>query len=215
MSYARRMEERATNGLGGLLAWFALLLCLSCGSVKKAEDTGAEGGAGGSVSEQETAPCADYCDKVMAVCVGEHAVYASHAACLALCGLLDTGDFGEPAGNTLACRSSNAIAAEREPNDYCAAAGPGGNGTCGTDCETYCALYPQVCPAEADAQGTESCVEDCQALVDQPGFDVVADHGGDTVECRLVHLTSATLQPAEHCQHAQLAPTQPWCVAEP
>ena len=215
------MAERASSGRGGLLAWVALLLCLSCGNVEKAGDTAQEGGSrssGGSASsatEQPTAECAAYCDKVMAVCTGEHAVYTSNAACLALCALLEPGDFGEPGGNTVACRRFFALEAEREPEEFCSAAGPGGNGRCGTDCETYCALYPRICPAEAEAQGTQRCIEQCEALVDQPGFDVVADHGGDTLECRLVHLTSATLHPAEHCQHAQLAPTQPWCVAEP
>lgn len=200
------------SGRVGLVASMALLLCLACGHVDKEKTSGA---GGNNAGDHASVACSDYCDTVMAACTGENAVYASEAACLALCALLDAGDPGEPTGNTLACRSGYAQEAERDPADACASAGPGGDGACGSDCEAYCALYPQVCPDEADAQGTEQCLEQCGALADRQGFDVVADHEGDTVECRLVHLTSATLQPAQHCQHAQLEPTQPWCVAEP
>jgi hypothetical protein len=159
-----------------------------------------------------SASCADYCDTVMSACTGQNAVYASGATCLAVCALLEPGDPEEPSGNTFACRNFFAQNAEREPDDYCSSAGPGGDGTCGSDCEAYCALFSQVCPDEAEEQGTDSCVDQCGALPDHRGFDVVGDHGGNTVECRLVHVSSASLSPAEHCQHAQLLPTQPWCV---
>jgi hypothetical protein len=49
-------------------------------------------------------------------------------------------------------------------------------------------------------------------LDDQATFNVVADHGGDTVECRLVHVSSATLKPDDHCAHAPIRPSEPWCT---
>ena len=198
------------RGRGGPLPWLTILLSLSCGHAEKAKPTD----VAETTSQSPSAACTDYCDTVMSACVGENVVYVTNAACLSVCALLEPGDPEEPSGNTVACRKLSAIRAEREPDENCSSAGPGGNGTCGGDCEAYCALYSQVCPDEADAQGIESCAEQCGALVDQTGFDVIADHQGDTLECRLVHLTSASLKPAEHCQHAQLAPTAPWCVPD-
>jgi len=43
-------------------------------------------------------------------------------------------------------------------------------------------------------------------------YDVVRDHGGDTIECRLVHTSSATVLPKDHCPHAPIRPSQPWCI---
>lgn len=214
------------SGRGGPLVWLALVICVACGHVEQQKASG-EGGKtsgessktsskGDEPSDGATAACTAYCDAVMAACTGEDAVYTSDSACLSVCALLDAGDPEELSGdNTVACRNFWAQEAEREPAEFCSAAGPGGAGRCGSDCEAYCALYPQVCPDEADAQGTETCIEACGALVDQRDFDVVRDHGGDTVECRLVHVTSAALNATAHCQHAQLAPTQPWCVSAP
>ncbi len=202
------------SGRGGPLVWLPLLLALSCGGKDKSADAGGAANDGGTASQGANVTCANYCHRVMAACTGENAVYVNDQACLAVCALLEPGDAQEPRGNTVACRSAQAASAEREPEAYCAAAGPGGNGACGSDCEAYCALYPQACPSETEEQGTQSCLEACSALVDQPSFDLITDHQGDTLECRLVHLASATLSPAEHCHHARLAPTQPWCVPE-
>jgi hypothetical protein len=199
---------------GGSVTWLALVLALACGKVDQTSGDGGTPSQGNKANGRASAACANYCDSVMSACIGENAVYINDEACLAVCALLEPGEPGELTGNTVACRTAHASLAEAEPADYCAGAGPGGNDQCGSDCEAYCVMYPQVCPDEAEGQATESCLEKCAALVDQPGFDLVGDHGGDTVECRLVHLASASLHPTDHCQHAQLAPTQPWCVAE-
>jgi hypothetical protein len=203
------VEENMMSRRGGPLLWLVLLLALACGKV----DSKAE--AGDTVNDRASGGCSDYCDSVMSACTGENAVYVSQEECLSVCDLLEPGDAEQPSGNTLACRAAQARSAERNPHAYCSAAGPGGNGSCGSDCEAYCGMYSQACPAEAAAQGIDGCIENCGTLVDQPSFDLVTDHGGDTIECRLVHLAVATLNPSEHCQHAQLAATQPWCVAEP
>jgi hypothetical protein len=195
------------SGRGGPLPWLVFLMALSCGKAEKADEDE-------TTTESAKAACSEYCEGVMSACTGANAVYVTADACRALCALLEPGDPAKATGNTLACRAAQASLAEREPDAHCAAAGPGGNDTCGSDCQAYCAMYPQVCPAEAEAQGTDTCLDQCRMLVDQPSFDVTADHGGDTLECRLVHLSSSVLQPAAHCQHAQLAPTEPWCVPE-
>jgi hypothetical protein len=152
----------------------------------------------------------------MQACVGDNAVYVNVDVCMAVCATLEPGEGTAPEGNTVACRAARARLAYDAPDTECRAAGPGGSDRCGSDCEAYCAIYPRLCPDEASAHGTEAdCLTSCEALVDQDRFDVVADHGGDTVECRLVHASAAALEPALHCAHARLEPTEPWCVTAP
>ncbi len=161
-----------------------------------------------------TKQCKDYCALVMDSCKGEDAVYTTEEICLGVCAHLTPGD-GEDVGantNTVTCRANYAEIAKDEPGDYCKFAGPGGNGKCGTDCEAYCQIFPQVCPKEYEYKSTEECVEYCEALPAQETYDVVRDHGGDTVECRLVHTSSATVLPKDHCPHAPIRPSQPWCI---
>ncbi len=163
-----------------------------------------------------TKQCKDYCAAVMDACKGVDAVYTTEEICLGVCAQLEPGD-GEDVGgntNTVTCRAENAANAKDEPSDYCKYAGPGGNGKCGTDCEAYCQLFPKVCPTDYEYKSTEDCLEYCEALPSQPDYDVVRDHGGDTIECRLVHTSSATVKPEDHCPHAPIRPTKPWCIGD-
>jgi hypothetical protein len=72
-----------------------------------------------------------------------------------------------------------------------------------------------VCPDKDEYKTNASCLKACSGLTEQPTFNVVTDHGGDTIECRLVHVSSATIDPKEHCPHAPIPPSQPWCVGAP
>jgi hypothetical protein len=158
--------------------------------------------------------CESYCDDVMEFCVGPDAAYSGRETCLGTCAKLDPGDSLEPAGNTLACRAAQAKLAGSvgEPAIYCQRAGPGGDDTCGSNCESYCQLMERSCPTQhKDVPG---CVAKCEALNDVNRFDVIEDHGGDTLQCRLVHVSSATVEPEDHCPHAQFRPTEPWCIAK-
>lgn len=162
----------------------------------------------------DTPQCKDYCEVVMEACKGENAVYATVAQCLGVCAALEPGDPEEPLGNTVACRAVRAENALTEPKGYCRSAGPGGNGECGTDCEAYCTVFPQVCKDQYEYESTEQCLETCAALTDQDRYNIDDDHDhkGDTIECRLVHTASATVDAAGHCKHAPLRPTAPWCI---
>jgi hypothetical protein len=162
----------------------------------------------------DSAECKSYCETVMDVCQGANAVYTTVELCLGVCALLEPGDELEPVGNTLACRLQEAKSAEREPADHCRFLGPGGGGKCGSDCEAYCDLFPQVCPDDVEYTTRASCLKACSGLTDQERFDVVKDHDGDSIECRLVHLSSATVKPAEHCAHAPIPPSEPWCTGK-
>lgn len=154
--------------------------------------------------------CQEYCSTVVENCTDEHAVYYGATAadqeqvCLGVCTELRAGDRNEPGGNTVACRLAQAVSAERE-KQYCPAAGPGGAGECGDDCESYCELYSAFCPGYQ----IEDCEQRCTALHDTGGFDAKLNHEGDTLQCRLVHTSTASLDPNTHCIHAQLTPTGP------
>ncbi len=178
-----------------------------------AGDTGGADGAGGD--NMASTECSQYCTRVMAACTSDFQVYINEEVCLGICALMDPGEAIEPVGNTVACRSHQAKLAEREPQDHCLAAGPGGAGVCGSDCEAYCQLFPLTCPDNIAYPTNTACLQACSGLTDQARFDVLADHEGDTIECRLVHVSSAASTPDPHCGHAPLAPGGPWCRGEP
>ncbi|WP_437870115.1 hypothetical protein [Sorangium sp. So ce363] len=194
-----------------LLAPLSSLAWLGCQAIAGIEDRtfdpgGAETGGGQApVSEQ----CASYCADVMANCTGEHQVYATLATCQGVCALLPEGDPLEPVDNTVACRARQAelAGATGEVGVHCPAAGPGGGGECGSNCESYCALRAAACTLEVATE--EECVAMCAGLKDVDKFDVIENHDGDTLQCRLVHVSSATVDPDEHCPHASLTPVQP------
>ncbi|WP_438000313.1 hypothetical protein WMF26_11270 [Sorangium sp. So ce185] len=155
--------------------------------------------------------CASYCADVMANCTGENQVYSTLDTCHGVCAALPAGDPLEPVDNTLACRARQAELAglTDEPAVHCPAAGPGGDGVCGTNCESYCALQAAACSPELPTQ--EECVAKCAGLRNVEGFDAIENHEGDTLQCRLVHVSSATVDPDEHCDHASLMPVEP-CI---
>jgi len=196
------------------LVGFALLgLGLgACQAIAGIEDRKLDPNASAPVNTKQ---CKDYCAAVMDACAGPNAVYTTEEICLGVCARLTPGD-GEDVGantNTVTCRANYAMIAKDEPADYCKYAGPGGNGKCGTDCEAYCQIFPQVCPTEYEYKSDAECIEYCDALPKQDTYDVVRDHGGDTIECRLVHSSSATVIPADHCPHATIRPAKPWCIS--
>lgn len=159
--------------------------------------------------------CDKYCEEVTEHCTGDLQQYRDLRQCQTVCELFPQGELASRANeNTVACRlryASNArYAAGTEQSAYCRQAGPGGDGRCGTNCESYCTLMMQVCSAEVAAiyryETVEECIGACSALPvsDEPYSSasiVVAD--GNHVQCRLFHVTSAAMLDAEeHCEHA-------------
>jgi hypothetical protein len=159
----------------------------------------------------ENKQCNEYCDKVMNICTGDNAVFPKREQCMGFCTKLEPGDDEEfEKTNTVACRLHVLASAALEASD-CKAAGPGGNGICGTDCDAYCTVYPLACPKDFAYGDTAGCLKACNGLVDQDRYNLTDDHEGDTIECRLVHTSSATVAPDEHCPHATIVPAEPWC----
>lgn len=172
-------------------------------------DGGSGGGSGsGSVVDEETAiettqQCVDYCDDVMAGCQAAHAVYTTRAACIGVCNALEPGDEDEPAGNTVACRhrQANLAASQDAPEEFCPAAGPAGGEACGDDCEAYCRLLEAACPEEYE--GVLDCESACGGLTDGGPFNTNDYYTGDTLDCRLIHVSVSFVDPANHCSHSK------------
>lgn len=170
---------------------------------------GGDAGAAGSVGmEAPEAPlCERYCDAVAAACTGNDEQYASPMACRAACALLPEGEQGDVTGNSVECRLARAELARAtgESAVYCPTAGPGGGGVCGTDCEGFCELMTETCPSVMGSY--EECLPLCADVPnlssppDQIIFDVSIQNG-NSVQCRLYHVTAATLDARTHCPHA-------------
>jgi hypothetical protein len=201
-------SARTSQGLGLLLLSLSLGACQAVAGI---EDRKLDPKLAPRVDSEQ---CKQYCAVVMEACTGEDAVYATLGQCLGVCAALDPGDPEEPRGNTVACRAVQADNALAEPKGYCRSSGPGGNGECGTDCEAYCTVFPKICAKQYEYSSAADCLKTCNALTEQDRYNLDDDHDhkGDTVECRLVHMASATVDAATHCAHAPLRPTTPWCI---
>lgn len=158
--------------------------------------------------------CNEYCDKVMAFCTETHAVYPNRDQCMGVCRNLPQGDNQELVNeNSVQCRID--IIDRSDEQDDCRFVGPGGGDQCGSDCEAYCTLYPKVCPDDYKYGKFDNCLKNCEGLKDQKDrYNLKEDHEGDTVECRLVHTSSASVDPTSHCPHATIFPAEPWCISK-
>jgi hypothetical protein len=179
--------------------WWALAavgpLCFACNGILGIEER--------TLSEEQTlAPlsCATYCEEALASCSGEFAIYASTDVCMEVCEALPLGADTDPSGNTVACRLEQARLAKQsqEFSFYCPAAGPGGDGVCGENCQGYCDLMLDICPSVFE--DSAECLADCEG-VPSVGLYHVPTPEENTIQCRLYHLTSATLD-SVHCEHA-------------
>jgi hypothetical protein len=157
--------------------------------------------------------------------------YTTLDVCLGVCEKLPPGDPDEPGSeNSIACRTNAAKAAktatDSEKSGFCQAAGPGGNGLCGSNCEAYCMLVEREDVCGEILSQVPDCVEKCEAFGDSMRFDVgnsptvEMDHSGDTVQCRIVHVSTAAKKGATdvdketHCPHADFHSSL-WCVDDP
>jgi hypothetical protein len=91
-----------------------------------------------------------------------------------------------------------------EPGDYCFGAGPGGAGICGSDCEGYCTMMTQKCTQFANLS---QCLTACAVVPDlsRPPMNLRYDSSqdsGNSLQCRLFHVTAASIDPGGHCVHA-------------
>lgn len=153
---------------------------------------------GGAEDTSGNFDCATYCERITANCTGGNAQYSNQQLCEATCGRLDPGSASDKTGNTLGCRLYHAGAAEGDPDTHCTHAGPGGNGMCGSNCEGFCGIATRACPDVWPELA--ACETTCATFSNAEPYDA-GDISGDTLACRLYHLTVATVYPADHCAH--------------
>jgi hypothetical protein len=161
--------------------------------------------------------CTDYCREIAGRCTGDSAVYENDEQCLAVCAQLPLGSAEDPPGeNTLLCRLDQLYAGGFEATSRCPAAGPGGNGACGDDCESFCALRRQACseeqPSELDIARENFCERSCPGLARAPGPSIQVNAFSDTLECRMIQLARAFADPATalaSCRESQITPRNP------
>jgi len=197
------------------LLWLVPALSLGCASVLGLPDReldptftdesdAGDAGDGGT----DSPACLAYCAQVAKSCIGPNTVYASQAVCLAVCATLPPGSSATPTGNTLACRAEQARLAETtgEVKLYCPPAGPGGGSgddggapLCGSNCDGYCTLMEEICPTIFPTHQT--CIESCSSVPDIGGYNIALMEG-DTIQCRLYHVSAATQGADVHCPHA-------------
>lgn len=172
-----------------------------------------------AVSSHAASECDHYCDAVMDMCQAELMVYLTREACMGMCEQLDRRDPPADGGvvplshgdagseGAVACRMRQVELARStgEPATYCPQAGPGGQDVCESNCESYCRLLARICPD--DHAALPDCAASCAAMDDNGGFRVQRDQESDTVQCRIAHLSSASLDPATHCAHARIDST--------
>ena len=170
------------------------------------DDDDATGSSDG-VDAEET--CAQYCTVMDDHCQDDLRQYPGVAVCESVCGLMNPGSEGDALGNSVACRSHHALLAAEMADPHCMHAGPSGDTTCGSPCESFCSLALAACSDDvrpwADA---DECIADCEEWNPEPRYSAEAPDA-DTYACRLHHLTLASLQPEIHCSH--LGPDSPVC----
>ncbi|WP_437586574.1 hypothetical protein [Sorangium sp. So ce1000] len=173
-----------------------------------------DGGSGATTSSSSgggtpEVSCSTYCTAIMANCTGDGVQYGSQESCEAFCANLPAGTAGDTTGNSLACRAYHADAAKADALTHCIHAGPSGGGACGTAIEAFCEVAPAACPdvyADKAACDAEAAGFDAEAPYAGPGSM------GDTLACRLYHLTEASALAVAHCPH--IGETSPVCFAQ-
>lgn len=195
----------------GVVLWIpAIVACASVLDIQTARHDPAldNGGADSGMGSL----CNQYCDTVMASCTQGFEQYLSKPVCLKICAQLPPGSPADDAGNSVGCRlhyaQSAGLAGELGFN--CPAAGPGGNGICGTNCEGLCTVDLKTCTGNnATYAFQQECLSACAAV---PDIGNPTDGGtpvpyntsiasGFSVQCRLYHLAAAQSDPALHCPH--------------
>ncbi|MES1175220.1 MAG: hypothetical protein ABUL62_12935 [Myxococcales bacterium] len=186
-----------------------LLFAFGCAQVLDARERKLDPALMTDAGSPSTA-CSSYCASIMTNCTGSDAQYVSLPVCLADCSHLPTAAPGATFGNSVQCRQGEATLAATtgEPSEHCSMAGPAGNSVCGTTCESYCSLIMPTCPTAFSS--TQACEFACKSMADLKRYDT-SEQRGDTVQCRIFHVSAATQSPSSHCPHAGAESTH-YCV---
>lgn len=193
--------------------------CQKILGIEEREVTTNDGGTSGPVTNPSEADCAEFCSLIEVGCPYESSLsaYKLPTYCPAVCRhFIKTGS-EQQSGNNFECRVNEASIAKElaadpgEAESNCQNASPGGGGSCGTNCESYCQLYASIC---GEFNPDKDCLTRCPMLRDDNklnagvAFGATPDTANDTIQCRLAHLSAAAIDTTPHCGHAELNPAE-------
>lgn len=167
---------------------------------------GGMGGTGGGTGGSTPAPsCDSYCANIQANCKDANAQYGSNDQCMAVCASFPIGTAADMAGNSVGCRTYHGgDPAADDAGTHCPHAGPLGDGVCGDDCDSFCTIAIAICGGEAAPPyaSKDECMTACAGFkgTDEVPYNTAAT-AGDSLACRMYHLTVATGDKATHCPH--------------
>ncbi|MBK9037545.1 MAG: hypothetical protein IPL61_40930 [Myxococcales bacterium] len=110
---------------------------------------------------------------------------------------------GEPAthaGHTVACRTFQAAAAELDAAAHAPSAGPAARRRVRERLRELLRDDRRICGDLSPYATSAECLSACAGFASLSPFDA-SDIAGDTIECRLYHLTAASVAPGTHCPH--------------
>ncbi|MDB4982447.1 MAG: hypothetical protein JWM82_3199, partial [Myxococcales bacterium] len=170
------------------------------------------------------AVCDTYCTAITANCTGVNSQYPDKATCMKLCAMLPAGTSADTTGQTVGCRSNQAMAAAQDTaaiKTECWDAGPLGYGKCGSECDVFCAVALSTCGTTA-YKDLADCTNTCQDIGIGRNLDfglpgsyssnymagTPGDSATDTLECRTYQLIDKALASAANvataCPNAAL-----------
>lgn len=210
-----------TFGLAvGMLSLVALVACGDDTSGTGGGGQGGGGTGGGSTTTTTTttggggegggaagATCASYCASIGANCTAGNQQYGDTTQCLAACAAFEQGEPGATSGNSLECRQYHADFAANDPAAHCGHAGPLGTDGCegaNGSCDGFCAIAMAECSNIYETLA--ACLTDCALNDDTVGYNQSVT-SGDSLACRMYHLTVAIGTPDPHCTHIQSTDT--------
>jgi len=188
-------------------------------------------GGGSFCVNQTIAPdyCTGYCQLFTVSCAGQYlpaylaeAPYSSTTtlqACIQYCNLYGplsssyfTANNWVPSlcvGDTIDCRTYHSVLALSDPTTHCPHASLDGDNVCGQECGVYCNLATNpLCTSSQISFGSSTCASTCANYAD----GTVGATTGNTLQCRIYHLSYALVEPNPHCGHGT---TQGPCVTSP
>lgn len=174
----------------------------SSASSGESSSSSSSSGAGGAGGGTQMTAAEKYCANMKSNCTGANAQYPNDASCAAAAAAFPAGMDSDMAGNTVGCRLYHSGAAMADPMTHCAHAGPSGDGACGTICEGFCDFAVKTCATEWPDK--TACMTACAALPDAMGSYNTSFTAGNSIECRLYHLSVAATDAASattHCPH--------------
>lgn len=181
--------------------------------------SGASGGAGGSSSSGggqgggfAVPSCAAYCADMAVNCVDTPQYIGIDGSCEAVCAQFESGSSIDPAGadvtggtDTLACRAYHlSVAGQTDPDAHCPHSGPGGEDVCsgGSKGEAFCRLNLALCSGGNQVYpSVDDCIADLPNIANTGGAHDATQLDANTLNCRITHLTAASVDPDVHCQH--------------